>query len=483
MTRRHEINPDGSSMMVNVLHINRSDGAGGASIAMQRLHHGLLDAGHDSRLLVDKSIHPDPRTHVIRDHVKARISLSDRVRRRLDQRLHKRVDSDPAAHRHLWKIPELPIFRQAQALNFHNLHSDYFNIRVLPALAVKPIVWTLHDMWALTGHCAYSYECDRWESGCFDCPLLKEPGRRMVEPPPTPTDVSKPEWELKDALYREHGHLIHAVAPSRWLCDFAGRGILRHAAGVHCIPYGIDLEEFAPVDRSLARQVLGITRDRGILLAATLKRGRRTAESFLRVLDRRHGPTTSDKLMNMGRSKKVIFASSLHRGRKGAEYLIQALDRLEDRSSICLLVCGGGAVGDISRHIETINIGLTTHSALQRLAYCAADLFVLPTLADNLPLTVLESMACGVPVVAFDAGGVRELVHHGETGYLARYKDPDDLARGIAGLMADDAARARMGRAGRELVEREYPLRLQAERYLKVYEQAIEQARTAGAKP
>ncbi len=469
--------------MVNILHINRSDGAGGAAIAMQRLHRGLLDAGHDSNLLVGKSIHPDPRTHLIGDQTKARMSLSDRVKQRLDQCLHKRIDSDPAAHRHLWKIPGLPIFRQAQVLNFHNLHSTYFNIRVLPTLAVRPIVWTLHDMWALTGHCAYSYECDRWETGCFDCPLLKGPGRRMVEPPPTPSDMSKPEWELKDALYREHGHLIHAIAPTRWLCDLAGRGILRHARGVHCIPHGIDLEEFAPVDRSLARQVLGITRDRRILLAAMFKRGRRTVEALLRILDRRSGPTTSERLMKMGRSKKIIFASSLHRGRKGAKYLIQALDRLENRSSICLLVCGGNAVGDIPQHIETINIGLTTHSALQRLAYCAADLFVLPTLADNASLAVLESMACGVPVVAFDAGGVRELVHHGETGYLARCKDPDDLARGIATLLADDGARARMGRAGRELVEREYPLHLQTERYLKVYEQAIEQARPAGAKP
>jgi glycosyltransferase involved in cell wall biosynthesis len=165
-------------------------------------------------------------------------------------------------------------------------------------------------------------------------------------------------------------------------------------------------------------------------------------------------------------------------GRKGFPQFLQALEKLRDTHSIWLLASGG--IVDLTHQAHRFKVrqlGRLSDEHLQRLAFTAADVFVFPTLADNQPLVLIEALACGTPVVSFDVGGVPEMVRHLETGYLASYKDVDDLARGIEMLLGNEELHHRMRLRCRQVAEEEYSLELQAQRYVALYEEAIEHHR------
>ena len=420
---------------MNILHINTLDNVGGAARAMHRLHQELRRLGHRSQCLVGRQTMLEPGIDNINRQARPFRTLADKVLDRIGIRLERRFSLDAWCYRNSWRIPHTPAFRQTDVINLHNLHGGYFNFRALPELARhKPIVWTLHDMWALTGHCAYSYDCERWRTGCYDCPLLKEPGRQIVEPKPIPADRTRSVWETKRRVYQTTP--LHIVTPSEWLRALVQESILTSAATIQCIPCGIDLDVFRPLDQGTAREALDLPTDTHVVFFSA------------------HG--------------------GVH-GRKGFSYLLQALEDLPGTDSIWLLASGGRI--ELRQQPERFNVrqlGHLSDERLQRLAFAAADLFVFPTLADNQPLVLIEALACGTPVVSFDVGGVPEMVRHMETGYLVRYKDANDLAQGIRVLLNDDNLRLRMRHRCREIAESEYSLELQAKRYLEVYEQAVE---------
>lgn len=420
---------------MRILHINNYDRVGGAARAMYRLHQGLQRLGHHSQLLVSHQTILEPDIDHLGRQAKPFRTLTDRFLDHIGLRLNKWWGVDDWSYRNTWHIPQMPAFQQTDVINLHNLHGGYFNLRALPTLVrPKPIVWTLHDMWALTGHCAYAYDCERWRTGCYDCPLLKGSGRQIVEPAPVPGDRSRLVWKAKRRVYQTTP--LHMVTPSKWLYGLVRENILASSVTVHCIPYGIDLGVFHPLDQSVAREALNLPMDAHIVFF-----------SAAQVMNRR----------------------------KGLTYLMAALERLADDDSIWLLTSGGRV--DLGTQVERFKVRQLGHLSdehLQRLAFAAADLCVYPTLADNQPLVLIEALACGTPIVSFDVGGVSEMVRHMETGYLARYQDPYDLAKGIQMLLNDDTLRAQMCHRCREIAKSNYPLELQARRYLEVYEQAIE---------
>jgi glycosyltransferase involved in cell wall biosynthesis len=159
---------------------------------------------------------------------------------------------------------------------------------------------------------------------------------------------------------------------------------------------------------------------------------------------------------------------------KGFSFLVNALDRLHSGQPISLLsVAERGSFRSLAERMPVYEIGRISSDQLLRLAYSAADLLVFPSLAEAQGLVLIESLACGTPVVAFDVGPVHEVVHHMETGYLARHRDPDDLARGISILLSDGELRHRLGRQGRELVINEYSLELEVARYEELYTRSV----------
>jgi glycosyltransferase involved in cell wall biosynthesis len=310
-------------------------------------------------------------------------------------------------------------------LNFHNLHNGYFNYLAIANLtATKPAVFTLHDMWSFTGHCAYTYACNKWQTGCGQCPDLDTyPGITH--------DTTAIEWKLKNWVYSRSNLTI--VTPSQWLTDQARASMLNRFP-IHHIPNGIDTDIYQPIDNIQCRQVLNIPDGKHVLM---------------------------------------FGAASLNDTRKGGDLIHKALidlpQSLKANTILLTLGSGGESIGE-SIGIPTINLGYVSSDHLKAIAYSAADLFIFPTRADNLPLVLQESMACGTPMVSFNIGGVPDLVRPGKTGYLAAPEDTTDFRNGIIELLEDSARRHQMAENCRSIALAEYTIGQQADRYIALYQ-------------
>ncbi len=418
---------------MNILQISSAADSGGAGVAMARLHRALNRQGHHSHTVARLRRTPQPGVLTLPEALSAGQSLVHRsinnARMQLDAWF-----SLPRVYRSTEQLLHTALFKKADVVQLHNLHGFYFNYDLLPKISrLKPVVWTLHDMWALTGHCAYSYDCERWQTGCFSCPLLRGKGRQLVEPRPTLLDRTAMRWQKKKDLYRNSK--LHIVTPSLWLAGKVQRSTLAGALSIQCIPNGVDLSVFCPTDQASARETLGVP----------------------------HG------------AKVLLFvAAKVTQGRKGLAYLYKALHLLRQTKELVVLTVGsaGRDLDEIPGY-EQIHLGQLTEESRINLAYCAADLYVLPTLADNQPLTAVESLASGTPVVCFDVGGLPEMVQHMRTGYLARCGDAADLATGMRMLLEDDGLRARMRSNSRDFALAHYALEEQANRYVEIYEHAV----------
>ena len=418
-----------------VVHVSTTDGAGGAARAARRLHDGLVELGWDSRNAAGARLVGAERSVGLATTARAATAPVDRVLRAAVGFVGERRFPYPGAR----AFDRSDLFRSADVINLHNLHGGYFDYAVLPRwTASKPVVWTLHDMWALTGHCAYSFECERWVTGCHDCPMWHE-WRERDEIPRTPWDNSRAEWRRKRRTYERSRFAV--VAPSRWLADLAERSIVARSNGssVHHIPYGLDLAAYQPMDRAGARASLALDPEAPIVL---------------------------------------FSAASIVNGRKGIADLAAAVQALRADYPALRLITMGSA-GRLPPGLDdlTVALGDVTDSARQRAAYAAADAVALPSRADNQPLVMLEALACGVPVVAADVGGIPETVRDGETGLLTPPADPPALARTLALVLGDAELGARLGGAGREHAEREHDLARQAARYGDLYRELAAAAR------
>jgi glycosyltransferase involved in cell wall biosynthesis len=308
-----------------------------------------------------------------------------------------------------------PWFRAADVVQLHNTHGSYFSHSALPLLTRRrPVVWFLHDMWAFTGHVTYAYDCERWLHGCGSCPYLGEYPRLE-------RDTTALLWRWKRFLYAHSSLTI--VAPSRWLAGLAERSPLLGSFAAHAVPNGVDLEQFRPRERRAARLRLGLDPERPMILFA--------------------GADLADR-------------------RKGGDLLRHALLTLD--RDVQLAVAGGASVPGL----DATTLG-TLDQEEMAYAYAAADLYVLPSRADNFPNTAVESAACGTPVVAFRVGGVPEIVTHLETGWLADPEDAGSLAEGIRMLLDDDALRSRLGETARRRALAEFGIALQATRLADLY--------------
>lgn len=295
-----------------------------------------------------------------------------------------------------------------------------------------PIVWRLSDMWPFTGGCHYSGGCERYEEVCGRCPIIASKWDN---------DLSRVLWKRKKTAFA--GLKLTVVAPSRWIADCAGRSsLLRHAEIAH-IPTGVDTHQFRPLDKESARKELGLPLDRKCILFGSV------------------GAYT-DK-------------------RKGFSVLQEAISMLTDsQSDITLITFGQGGQAPLGNDLKRLpikNFGKIEDNRLLTKVYSSADVFVAPSLEENLPNTAIEAMSCGTPVVAFSIGGMPDLIEHGRTGYLAKPFDPVDLAKGIA-LIAGTREQLSDLRAGSRIrVERDFNIETIAERYWALYQELAAQAR------
>lgn len=311
-------------------------------------------------------------------------------------------------------------------INVHNLHGAWWagaSARVLAACCrLRPTVWTLHDMWSFTGCCRYSLECGKYVQGCDDeCPVANE------YYPFSSADVID-EWNLRRGVLADHPNLV-AVSPSRWLAALAKAGLWRQHR-VEVIPNGIPVDVYRPVERAAARARFGISESERVLM------------------------------VNAGQQPHY----------KGLSLIAASINTLRN-NKFTLLAIGGELPGIDAPGVTIVNAGFITGERLKAEAFCAADVYIHASRADNLPNTILESILCGTPVLAVNAGGVPEAVRPPVTGWLVDDWTPAALAAAIESVMRDlpwsDDRRARCRDAG----VKDFNARLQAQRYIALFQQ------------
>jgi len=288
-----------------------------------------------------------------------------------------------------------------------------------------PVVWTLHDMNPFTGGCHFDGDCKRYRGNCGACPKLGPVGEN---------DLSRQVWNRKHGAYRQmSAQQLQLVAPCRWVANEVRQSSLLSRFPVTVIPYGVDIEAFAPRDRASARDALGIPQEARVLVFAALNVGER---------------------------------------RKGFSLLVEALAGLREDPNLFLLVVGGhAAVQQIG--IPCRALGYVMSDRLLSIVFSAADLCVVPTLQETGPLIVMESLACGTPVVGFPAGDMPEIVRDGATGLLVPSGDSAALREGIRGLLARTETLAEMRMKCRKVAVEEYSLEIFAGRHLALYESLL----------
>jgi glycosyltransferase involved in cell wall biosynthesis len=407
--------------------ISWSDLHGGAARAAYRLHLALRAINVDSSLLVAAKASDN-------ETVVGPSALG-----RIEARAFARLDRVPlrryrAGHAGLFSPGWAPGSAAARAgalqgslVHMHWVNNGFMRIESLKRLA-GPLVWTLHDQWAFTGGCHYSSVCTRYRDACGICPVL---GSTETN------DLSHDVFVRK----REAWSTVHLtlIAPSRWLARLAASSALMRGRRVEVIPNCLDTDVFRPLDAVAARDRLKLPQDAYIVLFSGL----------VSAID----------------------------PRKGYQLLAPALERLCKRLGdcpICLLVVGMNTPENPPAvPYEVRYLGVLSDEAEMAGAYAAADVFVAPSLQDNLPNTVMEAMSCGTPCVAFDVCGLPDLIEHRQTGYLARAYDVDDLAAGLEWVCIDRVRRRALSARSREKVLSTYAPNLVAERHLALYEDVL----------
>ncbi len=421
---------------LNVVHISAFE-SGGAGIAAYRLHKGLQQLGINSTMLVAVKTSCDPSVKVLPDKTifypteclsdgkhtsKLWIEQKRRWKNMLKNYPHYdqtiEIFTDSSSFFQLGLLKEV---QEADVINFHWI-AGLVDYQKLPGqLRNKPIVWTLHDMNPFTGGCHYTSDCKHFEKSCGNCAILGSSQKN---------DHSSGTWMEKNSAYTSFN--INIVTPSKWLKNCVKKSSLLSKNDISVIPYGLDTKIFKPGDKEKVRSDLNIPKD----------------------------------------SRVILFgAVNILNKRKGIHYLLEALNKLSMDNIV--LLCFGNISKDnnLIEKYQCIQLGSLKNNHEITMAYNAADIFVLPSLEDNLPNTVLESLACGTPVVGFNIGGVPDMIVHKKTGYLAKEKDIDSLVDGIKWTLLSNTEV--ISRNCRNKAITEYNSNIQANRYIELYQNIL----------
>ena len=321
--------------------------------------------------------------------------------------------------------------KSADVVHLHNLHGHYFDLRALVDLSQRvPVVITMHDAWLLSGNCAHSFTCDKWQTGCGSCPDISiYPGLTR--------DTTALNWRRKKGIYA-HSQ-IYLATPSQWLMNKAMASILAPAiVQSKVIPNGIELTIFKPADRAKARNQLGIDVNAKVILFAANGIKRNPFKDYATI----HGAI--ELLAKVNESKVIVIA----------------LGEKDENESI----------GNI--HISYVPPISDRHQVAAY--YQAANVYVHASHADTFPTSILEAMACGVPVVATAVGGIPEQVDDGVTGILVAPGDSQAMANGIDRILKNPVLSAQMSQAAAIKAKTHYSIELQTQGYLAWFDDILQ---------
>jgi glycosyltransferase involved in cell wall biosynthesis len=403
---------------IKVVHLCTAD-TGGAAIAAQRLHHGLLQAGVDSSFLTLQQANPNQypkkiqfkkasRKPTLTERFKSKLGIAVTQAQRNKQLIHgltgtyETFSFPQTDHR-----PESDaLLQNADIVHLHWI-SYFVNYPTFFSSIRQPIVWTFHDMNPMQG--GFHYAGDKERNAAF-------------------AGIEETLRKEKAAFIKAHND-ITVVTPSLWLGKLAQAREPFKNRPYHHIPYGLDMSVFKPHDRAFSRRVFNFDPDKKIILFVT------------------------ERVSNY---------------RKGFDLLIEAVRELpqDDRYAIVTI---GESTPELSALPNVVSLGRVHDEYLLSVLYSAADVFVLPSREDNFPNVMLESVACGTPVVAFNTGGMKEVIVHGQNGILAEAITPAALGGALRDFMQGKYVFNRQ--AIREAAVRDFDLLVQANRYKALYDE------------
>ncbi len=415
---------------MRVLLVNTAERTGGAAIACNRLMVALKRQGVRAKMLVrDKqtdritvvALKPSVLLPLKFVWERVVIFLCNRLRRKgIFQVDIANVGTD---------ITQLREFQQADVVHLHWTNQGFLSLSDLEKIvrSGKSVVVTMHDMWYFTGICHYAADCDRYRTECRDCPQLGG-GRALA-------DLAARVFRRKEKIYSE-GRLTF-VGCSRWIANLARESKLTRGHEVVNIPNAIDLKTFRPAEKIAARQRLGIDEGHKVVLFGAQ-----------RITDERKGFGLLAEACRLIRESNAELAEKIE-----------------------LLVVGGEA-GRIENQVPFAVKAVSYVKEEEQMValYNVADLYVTPSLQDNLPNTIVEAMACGVPCVGFNIGGIPEMIDHRRNGYVAEERNAADLARGIEWVLTTD--HEALAAAARQKAEQTYGEKVVARKYMDVYDNA-----------
>jgi len=439
-------------VILNILQINTADIGGGAESSARNLHIQYKKYGYTSWLAVGRKFTNDKT--VIRIPLFEKKSLLSPLYELLRTSLEKgQLKFQPISRLRTW-LPRLISWRRfnnwfhggedclgyevenlinnlpekPDVIHCHNLHGGYFNLESLTKLSHKyPIILNLCDTWLLTGHCSYSFNCERWQNGCGNCPDISiYPSIRK--------DRTDENWIIKKEIYEKSQ--LYVVGNSNWTINQAKQSMLK-AADYTVIENGIDQKEFCPGDKVIARDNIGLSQKEIIIMFAA------------------------------NNIKKNRF--------KDFDTMEKAMSEVAERSSKTITFVCVGQKSDtkkISDNAKIIFTGYIDNINKMVNYYRAADVYIHAAKAEASGKTITEALSCGTPVVATNIGGIPEQVIDGVNGYLYELENYSDMADKIISLLNNDELRMKMSRIAPTTVER-FNINNQTDQFINYYRKVI----------
>lgn len=424
---------------MRILIVSTNERTGGAAVASKRLMEALNSNGVKAKMLVSNK----ETTSVTVVGLNRKIAMRLKFiweRWCIFTHLH-------FSRRHLFEIDianaganitSLREFKEADVIHLAWINQGMLSLGDIKKIIAsgKPIVWTMHDMWCATAICHYSRACTLYNNMCAPCCLLPNGGSEH--------DLSRKIWKRKLRLYKDSN--IAFVACSRWLEGQAKTSALLNGQYVTNIPNPIDTRVYCKKDKGKARLQAGLPADKRLILFVAQ-----------RVTDERKG--------------MAYFIEAINT-------LVAAYPDMKTNTGIAIL---GGSADEMAEELplSVYPLGYVTDEKAIVNIYNSADTYVLPSLEDNLPNTIMEAMACGVPCVGFDVGGIPEEIDHLKNGYVAQFESSDDLAKGINWVI-NEADYDLLSKQAVSKVASAYSQQSVAARYTDVYNKVLAQKGRGG---
>lgn len=417
---------------MKILHLSTHDTNGGAARATYRLHKGLQNTGLDSQMLVQEKFSSDrtviaPKIRLFQGIAKTKLTFETLPLKFYRNRSQSTFFSQ-------W-LPDRVVPQAAKInpdiINLHWISAAFMQIESIAKLK-QPLIWTLHDMWVFTGGCHVARDCQRYTQSCGACPQLN----------------SNKDWDLSRWIHNRktkawqnliNSNKLTLIAPSNWIGECAKSSSLFKNSRVEVIPHGLNTQKYRPIKQTIAREILNLPQDKKLILFGAIEATSDRNKGFHLLQPALQQLSQSGWKDN---TEVVIFGASQPENPPQLGFRTHYLGHLYDDTSLAAV-------------------------------YSAADVMLIPSLQESFGQTATESLACGTPVVAFNATGLQDIISHQECGYLAKPYDVDDFAKGIVWVLEDSQRQEKLSFYAREKAEREFSIELQSKRYSKLYESLI----------